>query len=97
MSLLAPTFCGGLLYGDPLIRPTAAQHTDPLPKPVLCVHRAGACDPEPDIDLAPPASPLSLPSSRLVRTAETLYFPSCQPTTASYLSSTTRIHMSLEP
>jgi hypothetical protein len=33
--------CEGLLYGDLLI----AQHADPLPQPVLCVHRVGACDP----------------------------------------------------
>jgi hypothetical protein len=34
-------FRGGLLDGDPFIRPTAAQHTD-QPKPVLCVHHISA-------------------------------------------------------
>jgi hypothetical protein len=51
----------GLLYGDPLIRPTAAQHTDPLPKTGFCVRRVAASDPEADIDPAPPASPLAEP------------------------------------
>jgi hypothetical protein len=58
---------GGLLYGDPPIRPTAAQHADILHKTVLCVHHVVASDPEHDID---PASlshrclnPLSLPAS----------------------------------
>jgi hypothetical protein len=37
---------GGLLYSDPLIRPTAAQHANPLPKQVLCVHRVTASDPD---------------------------------------------------
>jgi hypothetical protein len=52
---------GGLLYSDPLIRPTAAQHANPLPKPVICVHRVAASDPDPAIDPAPPASPVSEP------------------------------------
>jgi hypothetical protein len=62
---LAPSFVednnNNLLYRNPLIRPTAAQHADPLPKPVLCVHRVAARNPEPAIDPAPPASPLSEP------------------------------------
>ena len=33
---------GDLLYSDPLIRPTTAQHASPLPKPVLRVHRVEA-------------------------------------------------------
>jgi hypothetical protein len=45
----------GLLYSDPLIRPTAAQHSNPLPNQVLCVHRVTAGDPDLAID---PASPV---------------------------------------
>jgi hypothetical protein len=46
---------GGLLYRDPLIRTTVAQHADTL----LYVHRFAASDPGHAIDPAPPASPLS--------------------------------------
>jgi hypothetical protein len=51
-----------LTLGNTRIRDShAAQHTDPLPKSMLCVHRVAACDLAPDIDPAPPASPLSEP------------------------------------
>jgi hypothetical protein len=48
----------GLSFRSLLIRPTALQHTDPLPKPVLCASRVAASDPESYIDSAPPDSPL---------------------------------------
>jgi hypothetical protein len=51
---------GGLLYSDSLLRPTAAQHANPLPKPVLCVCRVTS-DPNQAIDPALSASPLSEP------------------------------------
>jgi hypothetical protein len=51
---------GGLLCSDSLLRPTAAQHANPLPKPVLCVYRVIG-DPDPAIDPASSASPLSEP------------------------------------
>jgi hypothetical protein len=54
-------FRGGLRYSDPLVYPTAAQHADPLPHFVLCVHRVAAIDLELNIDSASPASPLSEP------------------------------------
>jgi hypothetical protein len=47
--------CGGLLYDDPLILPTVAQHADPLPKSVLYVHRVAASDRNPASN---PASPI---------------------------------------
>jgi hypothetical protein len=50
---------GELLCRNLLIRPTAPQQPDPLPKPVLCVSRVAACDPEHYIDSAPAASSLS--------------------------------------
>ena len=49
---------GGLLYSNPLIRPTAAQHPNPLPQQVLCVHPVTAGDPD---QAASSASPLSEP------------------------------------
>jgi hypothetical protein len=59
----------GLLYCNTLIRPTTAQHADPLLKPVLCVYRVAASDPDQPSTLShrPRRSlnPLSLPSSRL--------------------------------
>ncbi len=42
-------FRGGLLYGDPLIRATAAQHADLLHNNMLCIYRTSAGDPETDI------------------------------------------------
>jgi hypothetical protein len=39
----------------------AAQHANPLPKPVLFVHRVTASDPDQAIDPASSASPLSTP------------------------------------
>jgi hypothetical protein len=50
---------GGLLFRNILIRPTAPQQADPLPKPALCVSRVAACDLEYYIESAPVASPLS--------------------------------------
>jgi hypothetical protein len=64
---------GGLLYGDPLIHPTAAQHAEPLLKPAHCVHHFAASDSKPDIDSNPPASLLSGP---VVAPAETPLSPS---------------------
>jgi hypothetical protein len=44
---LPPSWRITLLYSDPLIRPTAAEHADPLPKPLIRVHRVAASDAEP--------------------------------------------------
>jgi hypothetical protein len=38
---------------------TDAQHADPLPKPVFCVHCVAASDPRPGIDPPPLSPPLS--------------------------------------
>jgi hypothetical protein len=59
--------CGGLLRSDPLVRPTAARHADPLPKSMLCV---AASDPALAISLASLASPLSLLSETVGAPAE---------------------------
>jgi hypothetical protein len=81
---------GGLLYGDTRMRDShAAQHTDLLPRSMLCVHRVAASDLEPDLDPAPPASPLSEPIDTptealpLLCHLHSMYFPGCRPTTAS--------------
>jgi hypothetical protein len=54
----------GVAYTPP---PTAAYHTEPLPKPVLCVHRVSASDPEPQSALPHRRrrclNPLPFPSS----------------------------------
>jgi hypothetical protein len=55
MLLLAPTCVEDYLT---VILSSAAQHAEPLPKPMLCVRRVAAWDPE---DPTPPASPLSEP------------------------------------
>jgi hypothetical protein len=88
--LLAPTLVEDYftVIFNILIRPIAAEHPDPLPKPLLCVYRVAASDPEANVDPAPPASlsepvvaPPELPwSPRLVHAAPppAMYFSGCQ-------------------
>jgi hypothetical protein len=77
---------GGLLHSNPLVRLTASSHADPHadphPKSMLYVHGVAASDPNPAVDTASPASPLSenvvAPSEPVVAPTEPLWpLPPC--------------------
>jgi hypothetical protein len=76
---LAPTFVED--YSEPLTRPNAAQHADPLPKHVLCAHRVAAIDPASAASLLsmPVVAPTELPWSPPICTCFATYSPCTSP------------------